>query len=103
MTLFAEETLSTVAQQDGILPSHFWPMILGLVIVFAVAMILYMVAWRVIDKITPGDLDGQIIGTPAKDGHPERAPNLALAIVVGAMLIGMSVILGCTILAVLMH
>lgn len=86
-----------------VLPEYFWVMLLALVLVAAVAGLLATLGWRVIDWITPGNLNGQLLGTPAENGKPERAPNVALAIVVAAMFLGFSFILGCTVIGVLVH
>lgn len=100
--LFANETV-TETTTSGFLPPYFGAMVLALVLVAAIAGVLAMIAWKVIDRITPGNLDGQLLGTPAADGKPERAPNLALAVVVGAMFMGFSFVLGCTVVGVLVH
>lgn len=104
--LFANETVTNaVATEPGVLPPYFWVMLLALVLVAAVAGLLATLGWRVIDWITPGNLNGQLLGTPGdpKAGTPERAPNVALAIVVAAMFLGFSFILGCTVIGVLVH
>lgn len=94
MILFASETAPETVLG---LPSYFPTMLLALVLVFALVMCLFMVAWRVIDKITPGKLNDELLG------KGRTQPNLALAIVVASMVLGMSIILGLTVLGVLVH
>lgn len=94
-----------LADSDGgLFPEHFWVMILALVTVFVIALGLKLLGWRVIDWITPGNLGEELIGKEYVS--PENAgkePNVALAIVVGAMFLGLSFILGCTIIGVMVH
>lgn len=86
----------------GFLPDYFWVMLLALVIVAVVASLLMFGMWWVIDKITPGDLARQLLGEPVQPGQT-RGPNLALAVVVGTMFLGFSIIIGCTVIGVLAH
>lgn len=91
--LFADTTSASTA----FFPDHFLPMLLAAVIIFALAMLLYYVAWRVIDFLTPGDLSKELV--PGTTG----TPNQALAIVVGCMFLGVSLVLAAVILGVLVH
>lgn len=100
------------AESDGgLFPEHFWPMIAALAVVFVIALGLKLLGWRVIDWITPGNLGEELLGkpetrdpmAPAYVLKPEKKPNVALAIVVGAMFLGLSFILGCTIIGVMVH
>lgn len=47
--------------------------------------------WKIIDWITPGDLNKEILGSEM------RKPNMALATVVAAMIIGISLIIASAI------
>ncbi len=87
-----------------VFPEHFGTMLLALVIVFALVMVLYMFGYKLIDRITPGNLCRELLGRdPAQTVAEPHKPNVALAIVVAAMLLGLSIILGCTILGVMVH
>lgn len=94
MILFASETVTESVMG---LPPYFPTMLLALVLVFILLMLLFVIGWRVIDRITPGKLDEEILGSQKKQ------PNVALAIVVASMVLGVSVVLGCTVIAVLNH
>jgi len=85
-----------------ILPDYFPRMVLALVTVFAVVMLLYLLGWKVIDWITPGDLGKEMLGYGRKEGIATR-PNVALAIVVAAMILGLAMILAATVVGVLLH
>jgi hypothetical protein len=80
------------------LPPHFGIMLIAVTIVFGLSLILFTLGWRVIDWITPGKLDDEIV---PKD--PIKRPNIALAIIVSAMIVGLSIVLGCTIVGVMVH
>lgn len=109
MTLFASETTDVVVQNQGVFPEYFGTMLLALVIVAAVATVLAVLGWRVIDWITPGNLNTQLLGDPGNTDpmqgapRPRRDPNLPLAVVVASMFLGFSLILGCTIIGVMVH
>jgi uncharacterized membrane protein YjfL (UPF0719 family) len=77
-------------------PPYFGVMLLGVVVVFALALVLFALAWRVVDWITPGKLNEQLVPRVG-------TPNVALAIVVGSMLLGLAMVLSSTIHAVLTH
>ena len=83
---------------NPLLPPYLKTMLLVLVIVFGVGMVLYAFGWRVIDWITPGRLNDEIV--PRLGTKP---PNVALAIIVGSMLLGLAIVLGATIHGVLTH
>ncbi len=87
-----------------IFPEHFGTMLLALVIVFTVVMLLFFIGIRLIDKATPGDLTKELLGRSPNVPAPEpHKPNIALAIVVASMVLGLSMILGATILGVMVH
>jgi uncharacterized membrane protein YjfL (UPF0719 family) len=100
--LASTETVTTAATTTtdggGFFPPYFAVMILALVIIFLVACVLKIVSWRVIDWITPGDLGKELLGN-----RPDGKPNVALAIVVAGMFLGLSITLGCTVIGVLNH
>jgi len=75
----------------GLLPENFWQGLLGTVIYFLVALALLPVAYKIVDKITPGDLAAQLLGTEDKEtGQPAgRQPNIALAVFAGFLALGM--------------
>lgn len=93
MILFAQETVT----EAPTFPPYFWIMLVAVVIVSLLGMLIQAIGWRVIDKITPGKLDEEILGTATKQ------PNVALAIVVAGMFIGLSLIVAFTIHGVLTH
>ena len=86
------------AVETGILPHYFGPMLLAVTIVFAVSMFLFLFGWRIIDWITPGKLNEELV--PADQN---KKPNVALAIVIAAMLVSVAYVLGSTIQGVLQH
>lgn len=104
--LFANETetATAVVTEAGFFPPYFGTMLVALVVVFAVVMLLFLVGYRVINWITPGDLCKELLGhDPKAPPAGPYKPNVALAIVVAAMLIGVSLILGLTVHGVLTH
>lgn len=103
LSLFANETV-TDAASSGFFPAYFPAMMLALVFVFVVVMILFFVGYRVIDKITPGDLSYQLLGhDPKNPPVAPHKPNVALAIVVASMVLGMSILIGLVAHGVLTH
>ncbi len=80
----------------GMFPPYFGVMLLALVVVAAVAAVLMLLGYKVIDKITPGNLSHELLGRLSP-------PNLALALVVASMIIGGAMILSATIIGVLLH
>ena len=82
----------------GFLPENFWQGVLGTIIYFSLAMLLFAVAYKVVDWITPGNLGCQLLGLADPETKQDaRPPNVALAIVVGALLLGMCNILAAAI------
>lgn len=67
---------------------------MGSVVFVLLALVLFLVSWRVIDKITPGKLNKELCPDGPRDLNP---PNVALAIVVGSMMLGMAVIIAAAI------
>ncbi len=85
-------------------PEHFGTMLMALVIVFTLVMVLFFIGYRLIDKATPGDLSKELLGRSPSVPTPEpHKPNIALAVVVASMVIGLSMILGATVLGVMVH
>lgn len=80
------------------LPDYFGTMLAAIALVGLLGGLMMFIAWRVIDKITPGKLDDEIV--PA---DKTKQPNQALAIVVGFMFLSWSVVLGFAIHGVLTH
>lgn len=90
--LFALAPAAAPAATASILPPYLVQGVLGMVIYSVLAMCLFFVFWKVIDLITPGILDKELVPGDGKQ------PNVALAIVVAALIIGF-----CYILASAMH
>ncbi len=82
-TILAEAT-----PRDGFFPAEFAPSLVMSLIFAVVALGLFWIFWKVIDKVTPGDLNKEILGTPATETTPAKAPNIALAIIVGFLALG---------------
>lgn len=94
MYLFAQ----TEAASAGFLPAEFWPSLLMAAIYVVVALVFFAIFWKVIHFITPGDLDREILGHDEEkklDGTvvSREPPNIALAIIVGCMVIGFCMII----------
>jgi hypothetical protein len=70
------------------LPPHLLPAMIGTLVFVSFGVLLYLVllpaAVRLVDKHTPGNLAGQLVPTEFA-----TTPNVALAIVVGLMLLGL--------------
>ncbi len=101
--IFANETVTTA---PGFFPEYFGTMLLAMVLVFAIGLALFAFGWRAVDWITPGCLTKELLGgteTDAADGKKIKQPNMALAIVVGSMLLGLAMVLSATIIGVLVH
>ena len=90
MTLFADVTTHT-----GFFPDEFLPSLVMSVIFAVVALFLFAAFWKFIHWVTPGDLDREILGT--KEGAEAKPPNIALAIIVGALAIGFCQIIAAAI------
>jgi hypothetical protein len=89
------------AEATSFFPPEFLPAIVMSVIYLLLAVVLFMGLWKFIDWLTPGDLDKELLGTPeqrvVESGIerviPGKAPNLALAVVVAALVVGFCLIL----------
>lgn len=57
-----------------------------------VAVALFPFLWKIIDKITPGDLNKELLGS-----FEQKSPNIALAIVVASMVLAFGFILAAAI------
>ena len=86
--LFANETvtsdpsfLATLGQSMGVS-----------IIFILLAALVFPFLWKLIDKITPGDLDKEILGD-----NSNKQPNMALAIVVASMVLAFGLIIASAI------
>lgn len=89
--------LAETATTASFFPEYFWVMLLAIVLVFSLALFLFYLGWKGIDAATPGKLDEQLVPPQGGTG------NVALAIVVGCMFLGLSIVLAATIVGVLCH
>lgn len=89
--LFANTELLTT--DPGFFPPNWWMGLIGSGIYFVLALVFIGVSWFVIDRITPGRLADELIGT----GRPDGQPNKALGFVVGCMFLGLCVIIAAAI------
>ena len=56
------------------------------------AAVIFPFLWKLIDRITPGDLSKELLGDNAN-----KQPNVALAIVVGAFVLAFGIIIAAAI------
>lgn len=92
------ETATPVLEKASMFPDNFWQGLLGSSIYALLALVLFPLFWKIIDWVTPGDLNGQLLGTMKSVAHtPDGKPNMALAVVVGLMALGFCVILASAI------
>lgn len=88
---------STAVATESAFSSLFTPEVIrgmiGTVVFFLLALVLFAIAYKIIDLITPGNLSAELLGT----GRPNNTPNYALAGVVGAMILGISLIIAAAI------
>ncbi len=62
--------------------------------VFALAaLVLFVPFWKFIDWLTPGNLNDELLGSPLAG----KQPNVALAVVVGALVLGFCLIIAAAI------
>ncbi len=94
MMLMASETVTEAAAV-----SDHVAMGMAFIVVLTVVALSFLFGFRVIDKITPGDLSKELLG----ESNGGKHPNVALAIVVAALILGMALVLGATIIGVLLH
>lgn len=93
------ETDMLLADSVEIVSPNLLSGVIGSVIFVAIGMVMLVLIkpllWRMADKMTPGNLDEQLV--PANG----KAPNVALAIVVGAVIgtsiLGMAIIIAASI------
>lgn len=109
--LFANaDVAAPVVENVSLFPPNFWAGILGTTIYALLAFALFPLAWKVLDWITPGDLNKQLLGTTMEKNDkigggqltevkhtPDGKPNTALAIVVGFLALGFCIILAAAI------
>lgn len=89
MNLFADATV--VAEAPSFLMNLLQSVGVSLVFILLAAA-LFPLLWKLIDKLTPGNLDKEILGDNSKN-----QPNVALAIVVAAFVLGFSIIIAAAI------
>lgn len=78
----------------SLFPENFWQGVLGTLVYFALALILFPIGYKVCEFMTPGHLTKQLLGhDEGQNGHP----NVALGIVVGCIMLGMCHILASAI------
>lgn len=102
--LFANaDAAAEVVQTASLFPANFWSGILGTVIYALLAAALFPLFYKLLDWVTPGDLNKQLLGT-TKDKQgvetlhtPDGKPNVALAVVVGLLGLGFCIILAAAI------
>ena len=94
LPILADADVTTAATRASFFPAEFWPsVVMGLIFVVFAAALFYPL-WKLIDKITPGNLNNELLGTPDERNDAGvivkhgKQPNIALAIVVGAMILG---------------
>jgi hypothetical protein len=66
---------------------------IGTVVYFLLALLMLAIGYKVVDFITPGNLGNELLGV----NRIESQPNYALAIVAGALLLGLSIIIAAAI------
>jgi len=77
-------------------PDHFLGNIVTtLIYTGIIVIILFPVFWKVMHWITPGKLDEEILGNNTEANF--KAPNVALAIIVGALALGFCIIIAAAI------
>lgn len=93
-SIFANADVTTAANTASFFPEQFWPsVVMGLIFVLFAAALFYPF-WKWIDKLTPGDLNKELLGTPdVRDANNNivthgKQPNIALAIVVASLVLG---------------
>lgn len=88
------------AETTSFFPPEFLPAIVMSVIYVLLAAVLFLGLWKFIDWLTPGDLDKELLGhtVEEKDANGSvtkitKSPNVALALVVAALVVGFCLIL----------
>ena len=75
----------------SLFPDDFWAGLLGTTIYALYALILFPLFWKILNLITPGDLNAELVPISGKQ------PNVALAVVVGFIALGFCIILAAAI------
>lgn len=86
--LFADATTT----DSSIMPHQLGESLVVSLIFLLVAVAVFPLLWKFIDWMTPGNLNKELLGDNTKG-----QPNLALAVVVAAMVLGFSVIIAAAI------
>jgi putative membrane protein len=87
--VFADSDLS-------LLPPNFLGYLFGSVIFFALGLVLLAVAFWAIDRITPGKLADELC-PPNRDAAEAARPNVALGLVVSALVLAVGLIVAAAI------
>lgn len=82
---------------DSIFHPGLLPAVMGSLIFVIVGSILLAVVWRVIDWITPGKLNDELVPPQPAYSVGHKQPNIALAIVVGCFVLGFAHIIAMSI------
>ena len=99
----ADAVVTPVVENASLFPPNFWAGILGTTIYALLAAALFPLFWKLLDWVTPGDLNAQLLGSTKDKNNivtqhtPDGQPNKALAIVVGLMALGFCIILAAAI------
>lgn len=80
------------ASEDSLVNPHFWQHVLSSTVYFSISLLFLVVAYKVLDWITPGDLNKELLG----EGRPNNQPNMALALVVGLFGLGLCIIIAAS-------
>lgn len=89
--------VETAVEQEfvlGIFPPNFYRGLIGSSVYYLLALVFFAIAIKFIDWITPGDLGDQLLG---KAEGLNGKPNIALAIVAGALIIAFGEIIAAAI------
>lgn len=68
----------------------------ALMAALGLVMLIVLGPWLV-DRTTPGCLKAELLGHPDQHGNRRKEPNLALAVVVASLLLGMAVVIAAAI------
>lgn len=97
--LFADaETVSQTTDLATLFPPKLWASLVVTTIFFVLGLLYVAVGYKVADWITPGKLCHQLMGTTIdKNGKlvshtPDGKPNVAVALVAAAILLGIALV-----------
>lgn len=66
---------------------------IGTVVYFVLGLLMLAIGYKVVDFITPGNLSNELLGV----GRAGNQPNYALALVAGALLLGLAIMIAAAI------